>query len=1661
MSDLESENDPTNRQSDRLREKQKRKYNLMEVENYLQEQNGISNERRSARAIKRNYAATMSEEEESMNEPTLESESRRIFVPEIDQILWRKTDQHTGTLQYLVKYKDRSYFHTEWLDELRILNEKNGKQKINRFNKVFDKRIMEELDEVVEAQYFDPAFQEVDRVLSCTEIFPIVHPKKGSEMKGKWAESLTKVISHLLNFSRNQIHYGVYFLESKAILDFGTINNRLYLGQYKSNNDFWNELGQVFKSANQEFQENSEMRQISDTLKECSIILYNLWYEEAKKNYEQKLSQQRYINEEAYKNKVNDDHRNDIMPELKKEKINELVLNVLNIIDEKQYTIQENLAEIESIVQDQLNIKLEIKNEDQFDLEDYLRCQLQQNDVDIDQEMQLEMLDFQQQMDCVDPDIEAWNPGEKSFDWLQTDLLEIKLLSEQEIQKLSQEPDRLYLVKWKHLSYLEATWEPESLIDCRQKIKEFKQFNRSLDKETRNWQMQQNQNHKMLVDLELGIKKKKLSNLQITEIRNQLYFLNQRKPPHEYTQLTQTIYKDKRLLRDYQLDSLNWLIRAWYEDRNVILADEMGLGKTIQTISFLNHLYNFENYRGPFLIIAPLSTLQHWKRTVEEWTNLNAVLYYDQESSAGRALCRQYEFFYTDISMKGVVLQASEIYKFQILITSYEVFMQDFQTIFINVPFQYIVVDEAHKLKNSNARILQSLKKLCCQRTLLLTGTPIQNNTDELFSLLNFIEPYEFSNLITFKREYGQLETSDQVDKLNVLLKPYILRRQKEDVEQMIPPLQETIIDIEMTTIQKHIYKAMYERNKSMLEQGFSQWAANAASLNNLEIQLRKCCNHPFLIQEMQNDLTKGCQNKNDYINKLVESSGKMILLDKLLNKFRNEGKKMLIFSQFTMMLSILEEYLKFKQVKYEKIDGQIKARERQNAIDRFNDPLKKREVFLLSTKAGGQGINLTAAEIVVIYDSDWNPQNDVQATARAHRIGQSKEVTVYRLITKDTYEAEMFERAIKKLGLDQAIFMSGQFKSCESSFKNNKNDKKMSKQDMEVLLKNGIIGLISHNQNGDTFQEKNIDEILEKNSRTAKYSLINGSYTVSKQSFVSEKTDKSISIQDPNFWKIILKSQESRCQKLSKMFDLHMSLQEQKKYMEEVGDCVNQLIESKLSQSNYSTDDEQILTDLLNKINSSNYAKNYRELAMNWIYELSKPSRRIKKLTDMDLGRKQQRTVEIQGEDARRLASKSKEELIKKLCYVCERPNCSIFCMGHCRRSFHQACKDLLETTEYINIEGPDQDFLNNHSFPELNWSEEQLKENLNIRYSCPDCRNCLVVCLLCKTKGTYPPEKKQKEEVIASSDENDPLEDNNVRKIKNKSAISKCSTANCNRYFHLNCIQANPLSKTLDSNVELFRCPSHVCVFCKVNSSNTTTALIHCVRCCRSFHSKCAPPDVKSKTQKIGKKVMICDLCAKQKEEKFEGKMIVKISIKGYQKKQKQAKLDFKQFGTTARTRRIYEKKNETMPNNRSQLDSSRSNSQDKIVKKVQRKQFKQDIHPYSYEELGIIPVKYFDYSKYTNDWCRYCGARFASNFTKGPWGSRTLCTIHYINWGQKKQLDLSEHNDLPKSPINRDDPTELQFLQRQKAKDPNFDPRKELNIYNDEQYQIFNND
>lgn len=326
-------------------------------------------------------------------------------------------------------------------------------------------------------------------------------------------------------------------------------------------------------------------------------------------------------------------------------------------------------------------------------------------------------------------------------------------------------------------------------------------------------------------------------------------------------------------------------------------------------------------------------------------------------------------------------------YKFQLLLTSYEIFASD-ADLLVTIPWQFVVVDEAHRLKNRLSKTLQLLKQVACRHTLLLTGTPVQNNTEELWPLLNYIEPVRFCDVDAFKIEFAELQTNEQVTRLTSLLRPHLLRRVKEDVAESIPPLEETIIDVELTMIQKAYYKAIFERNKVFLFKNAKK-GQQMPSLMNIEMELRKCCNHPFMIHGVEQREYATCKTEAEQYKKLVESSGKLVLLGKLLPKLKAEGHKVLIFSQFQHTLTLIEEFLNYQRWEFERLDGQVKGNDRSSAIARFNDISLNKFVFLLSTRAGGLGINLTSADTVIIFDSDWNPQNDIQATARAHRIGQ------------------------------------------------------------------------------------------------------------------------------------------------------------------------------------------------------------------------------------------------------------------------------------------------------------------------------------------------------------------------------------------------------------------------------------------------------------------------------------------------------------------------------------------------------------------------------------------------------------------------------------------------------------------------------------------------
>lgn len=437
------------------------------------------------------------------------------------------------------------------------------------------------------------------------------------------------------------------------------------------------------------------------------------------------------------------------------------------------------------------------------------------------------------------------------------------------------------------------------------------------------------------------------------------------------------------------------------------------------------------------------------------------------------------------------------------------------------VHWDMLIVDEAHKLKNYSSKLSTTLRdEYSYSNCVLLTGTPLQNSTEELWTLLNFVDNNAFQYHEEFAKEFGDLKESSQLEKLQKKLGPYLLRRQKENVEKSVPPKEEIIVEVELTVPQKQYYRAIYEQNKSFLFRGATK---DGPRLTNLAMELRKCCNHPYLIRGAELELIKHYTAdgaEKSHVDMMVESSGKLVLLDKLLPKLRADGHRVLIFSQFRIMLDILEDYLNLRYFTHERVDGAVTGKKRQSAIDKFSAADSNIFVMLLSTRAGGVGINLTAADTVIIFDSDWNPQNDIQAQARAHRIGQTQPVKVYRLLTCKTYEMEMFRAASLKLGLDYAIMHN--MKGGER----NSSGGSLSVKELESLLKHGAYDIFREEKEGQSeqsstqFCEAGIDSILERSMV-----VMHGGDGVqkptanfSKASFVAAGSD-NLDINDPDFW--------------------------------------------------------------------------------------------------------------------------------------------------------------------------------------------------------------------------------------------------------------------------------------------------------------------------------------------------------------------------------------------------------------------------------------------------------------------------------------------------------------------------------------------------------------
>ena len=514
-------------------------------------------------------------------------------------------------------------------------------------------------------------------------------------------------------------------------------------------------------------------------------------------------------------------------------------------------------------------------------------------------------------------------------------------------------------------------------------------------------------------------------------------------------------------MRDYQVSGLNWLVSLHENGISGILADEMGLGKTLQTISFLGYLRFILGISGPHLVVVPKSTLDNWAREFARWIpEINVLV------------------------LQGAKEERHELIndrlideKFDVCITSYEMILRE-KSHLKKFAWEYIIIDEAHRIKNEESSLAQIIRVFNSRNRLLITGTPLQNNLHELWALLNFLLPDVFGDSEAFDQWFSNQDADqDQVvQQLHRVLRPFLLRRVKSDVEKSLLPKKEINLYVGMSEMQVKWYKNIIEKDIDAVN-GAGGKKESKTRLLNIVMQLRKCCNHPYLFD--------GAEPGPPYTTDehLVFNAAKMVMLDKLLKRMQAQGSRVLIFSQMSRVLDILEDYSVMRGYQYCRIDGSTAHEDRIAAIDEYNKPASEKFLFLLTTRAGGLGINLTSADIVVLFDSDWNPQADLQAMDRAHRIGQTKQVVVFRFVTENAIEEKVLERAAQKLRLDQLVIQQG----------------RAQQQAKQAASKDELLGMIQHGAEkifeendgtvgkGADISESELDDILRKGEERTK----------------------------------------------------------------------------------------------------------------------------------------------------------------------------------------------------------------------------------------------------------------------------------------------------------------------------------------------------------------------------------------------------------------------------------------------------------------------------------------------------------------------------------------------------------------------------------------------
>jgi SWI/SNF-related matrix-associated actin-dependent regulator of chromatin subfamily A member 5 len=464
-------------------------------------------------------------------------------------------------------------------------------------------------------------------------------------------------------------------------------------------------------------------------------------------------------------------------------------------------------------------------------------------------------------------------------------------------------------------------------------------------------------------------------------------------------------------MRDYQLEGLSWLVSMHDLGVNQLIGDEMGLGKTLQTISLLGYLSSERNITGPHLIIVPLSVMSSWCSEFRKWCPSLRVVKLHSSSSAERE------------RLKNEVLK--DVRTFDVIVTTFEM-AKSMENHLKRYWWQYLIVDEAHVLKNENSEISIVVSKLHSVQTMLLTGTPLQNNMHELWALLHVLHPKLFDDSVPFDKCFDlthHISDEAMLAKAHLMMQHLMIRRVKSQVEVTVPDKEEMKIYCPLTDMQKYWTRKLLTHQADLIMTADKNLDAHGKGkkdtwkkLNNLLMQLRKVCNHPYQLPGAELDFDGGTDED------IVEGSGKLAMLDRMLPALQRNGHRCVIFSQFTSMLDILEDYIIMRGYDYARLDGSTNRVQRTVDIAMFNAKGSSKFIFLLSTRAGGLGVNLQTADTAILYDSDWNPQVDLQAMARVHRIGQTKKVHVYRFMTRGTVEERIVERAEKKLFLDRMV---------------------------------------------------------------------------------------------------------------------------------------------------------------------------------------------------------------------------------------------------------------------------------------------------------------------------------------------------------------------------------------------------------------------------------------------------------------------------------------------------------------------------------------------------------------------------------------------------------------------------------------------------------------